>query len=509
MGEEDAKVGAGPALQVIVLGSGGGPQENNVTALLVRSVNSNWARGSMLALDAGVHLSAITRILEDSQPPGLGTAVALPHVLESGPFAGLELKSKSPSANAAYITRQLIDTYLITHPHLDHISGFVINTAGLPGTRPKRLAGLPSTISAFKQHIFNNIIWPNLSDENNGAGLVTYMRLVEGGSPALGEGDGKGYLEVSDGLSVKMFAVSHGHCIERHGHRGSQSSSRYGSIDISAVSSRGAPGSNAASGPSGIFRTSSMGPSSGGQDKDGICVYDSSAYFIREETSGREVLIFGDVEPDSISLSPRNRVIWQDAAPKIASGNLGAIFIECSYDDSQTNDRLFGHLAPRFIMEELRVLASEVDAARQAPAKLEATRKRKRELEDAVKRASRTAPRSGGDDHPVSPKSVRPRGSLSGSDGFESPQTPHIATPTAELTLKDLDPTARISIPSPHVQGIHPLKGLKVVIIHVKDNFSDEESTGEIILAELLDYEREAQLGCEFTISSKHESFFF
>ncbi|KAI0128762.1 cAMP phosphodiesterase class-II [Xylariales sp. AK1849] len=508
MGDEGPENGVGPALQVIVLGSGGGPQENNVTALLVRSTNAGWARGSIVALDAGVHMSAITRILEDTQPSGLGADVALPHKLESGPFAGLEVKSKSPSANAAYITRQLIDTYLITHPHLDHISGFVINTAGLPGSRPKRLAGLPSTISAFKSHIFNNVIWPNLSDENNGAGLVTYTRLVEGGSPALGEGDGKGYLEICDGLTVKVFGVSHGHCIEKHSHRGSASSSRFGSMDVSLMSPRGVPGSNAASGP-GISRSTSMARQSGSQERDSICVYDSSAYFIRDASTGREVLIFGDVEPDSLSLSPRNFGIWQEAAPKIANGHLAAIFIECSYDDGQTNDRLFGHLAPRFIIEEMQALANEVESSRQAPTKLETTKKRKRELEEAVRRANRVAARSVADDRPVSPKSTRPRGSISGSDGIYTPgiDTPHIATPTAELTLRDLDPTANAVIPSPLPQATNSLRGLKVVIIHVKDNFSDEESAGEIILSELLEYEREAQLGCEFIISSKGESF--
>lgn len=464
----------------------------------------------MVAVDAGVHLSAITRILEDTQPRGLGTEVALPHTLETGPFAGLEVKSKSPSVNAAFITRQLIDTYLITHPHLDHISGFVINTAGLPGTRPKRLAGLPSTILAFKNHIFNNTIWPNLSDENNGAGLVTYMRLVEGGSPALGEGVGKGYMEVSEGLTVKMFGVSHGHCIERHSHRGSASSSRINSTDLSTMSPRGAPGSNAASGPSSVFRSSTLARTSGGsQDQESMCVYDSSAYFIRDHVTGKEVLIFGDVEPDSISLSPRNLVIWQEAAPRIASGHLAAIFIECSYDDSQTNDRLFGHLAPRFIIEEMRALASEVEAARQAPIKIETTRKRKRDLDEAVRRAHPAVGRPTLDERPISPKSTRPARSFSGLESTPSPMsTPHLATPTAELSLSDLDPTAHLSFPQ-RPQTIRPLQGLKVVIIHVKDNFSDEETTDEIILSELLDYETEAQLGCEFVVSRRGESFLF
>ncbi|ORY70025.1 cyclic-AMP phosphodiesterase, class-II [Pseudomassariella vexata] len=511
----EAEKNTEPALQVIVLGSGGGPQEHNVTALLVRSTSSGWGRGSIVALDAGVHLSAIRRILEGTQPKGLGVEVALPHKLETGPFAGMKVESSSAAANAVHITRSLIDTYLITHPHLDHISGFVINTAGLPGSRPKRLAGLPSTISAFKTHIFNNVIWPNLSDENNGAGLVTYMRLVEGGSPALGEGEGKGYIEISDGLATKIYGVSHGHCIENHSHRGSTSSSRFGSTDVSTISSRGVPGSNAASGHSPFFRTSSMAYSTGNQDRhEGICVYDSSAYFIRDTATGREVLIFGDVEPDTMSLSPRNLDIWKEAAPKIVSGQLAAIFIECSYSDSQTNDRLFGHLAPRFIIEEMQALAQQVEISRRNPIKLTTTKKRKRELEEAARRANKAATRSTVDDHPVSPKSfkITTRGSISGSGATSEddlgPETPHIATPTDELTLKELNPTASVTVPS-SPQMKNPLRELKIVIIHVKDNFSDVEPAGDMILTELIEYEKEAQLGCEFIISHMGQSFMF
>lgn len=335
------------------------------------------------------------------------------------------------------------------------------------------------------------------------------MRLVEGGSPASGEGAGKGYMEVSDGLTVKMFGVSHGHCIERHSHRGSGSSSRINSTDMSTMSPRGAPGSNAASGPIGLFRNTSLVRSSGAsQEPESICVYDSSAYFIRDHATGKEVLVFGDVEPDSISLSPRNLVIWQEAAPRIATGHLAAIFIECSYDDSQTNDRLFGHLTPRFILEEMRALATEVEIARQAPIKLETTKKRKRDLEEAVRRAYPALARSTTEEFPISPKSTRP-GLYAGLESTPSPMsTPHIATPTAELSLSDLDPMVHIPIPqNPHT--IRPLQGLKVVIIHVKDNFSDEETTGEIILSELLDYESEAQLGCEFVVSQQGESFLF
>ncbi|KAG6033575.1 hypothetical protein E4U41_006871 [Claviceps citrina] len=516
----------GPALQVIILGSGGGPQESNTTAFLVRAVDENWSKGSIVAVDAGVHLSAITRLIEEAYPSP--PPAKLPFKLDNGPFSGLELPYASAGANAAYVTRSLIDTYLITHPHLDHISGFVVNTAGWPGTRPKKLAGLPSTIQAFKSHIFNNVIWPNLSDENNGAGLLTYLRLVEGGSPAMGDGEGKGYTEVSNGLLVKIWSVSHGHCIEKHPHRGSASgaSPRFGSHDgasqtprrdlYSHVSSQGPFRGQTLLGQAALSAASSPFGSTGELEK--VCVYDSSAYFIQDQSHRREVLIFGDVEPDSISLSPRNFHVWQEAAPKIAAGTLAAIFIECSYDDSQSDDRLFGHLKPCFIMEELRALADEVDMCRRM--KVNESKKRKRASTDDSHnhrscsysvRKQEPVP-----EEPVSPKSIRPSTAKSTAAGAAVTEdhhhdqhyhveTPHLATPTDELSLHDLEPLEVGVV----LDSGRPLEGLKVVIIHVKQRLDDGPAVQDCILRQLEDHEKEANLGCEFIISRSGMSFYF
>lgn len=485
-----------------------------MTAFLVRSVEQNWRKGSLVAVDAGVHLSAITKLIEDALPTPRPEP---PYTLTSGPFKGLELPFSSPSANAGHVARSLVDTYLITHPHIDHISAFVINTAGLPGARPKKLAALPSTIQAFKTHIFNNVIWPNLSDENNGAGLLTYMRLVEGGSPALGEGEGKGYVEICDGLLVKTWSVSHGHCIEKHSHRGSSASSaspRFGSHDGSSQTPRREVLSYPAlqSTPKGhalITAQNSFNSASSivAAEQDRICVYDSCAYFIQDQTSRREVLIFGDVEPDSISLSPRNSMVWQEAAPKIASGSLAAIFIECSYDDSQSNDRLFGHLKPVFIIEEMKSLAAEVETARRV--RIVETKKRKRASIDHGRDTRRhPSTMSESTDDPVSPKSIRP--SVKPGDIIakaQDPDTPHIATPTGEMSLHDLE-AATLPPPATPVDS-RPLAGLKVVIIHVKEKLTDDPPTGDTILEQLLEYEQSAQLGCEFIISKSGQSFYF
>ena len=474
--------------------------EDNTTALLVRSVAAGWKKGSVLAIDAGVGLSAITKILKVHKTEYSDEEIQLPVNLSKGPFEGLEIQHRTAKANAAYITRTLIDTCLLTHPHLDHINGFVVNTASLPGSRPKRLAGLPGTIEAIKNHIFNNIIWPNLSDENNGAGLVTYMRLVEGGSPALGDGDGKGYVEICEGLSVKTWSVSHGHCIEKHSHRGS-SAGMSPLHSQTNESPRLRPRTSSSLQLSPRRERRDTVPSQGNVDllrtnsnETTFCVYDSSAYFIRDIATGSEVLIFGDLEPDSVSLSPRNKHVWSEAAPRIASGALTGIFIECSYDDSQATDTLFGHLAPRFLIEELQVLAIEVEEACKGPGNDRSSRKRKRLSYATADYHHPKSPRKpySGDMDPVSPLSQphpskpfnESRTSLTGEDG------------TAEGNGHEYEGVLPL-----RNRGDFPLKGLKVVIIHMKDKLKDGPRVGETILEQLLEYEKEAQLGCEFVIS--------
>lgn len=485
--------------------------------------------------------------------------------LDSGPFQGLELPFQSAGANAAHVTRDLIDTYLITHPHLDHISAFVVNTASLHSARPKRIAGLPSTITAFKQHIFNNVIWPNLSDEDNGAGLVTYMRLNEGGSLALGAGDSQGYIEITEGLGVKTWSVSHGHCMEHHS--GSISEFRTHSNDrasqiVQSIQYESSPSRSGHPPPSHIF-TRRYPPERIEADQR-MCIYDSSAYFIRDIETSREVVIFGDVEPDSISLSPRNLQIWTEAAPKVATGLMKGILIECSYTDSRPDSVLFGHLCPRHLIAELKILASLVEGVwveMQKSSESGIGKKRKRhnngvpngpEPGSTRRRSNRTSNTStahvGAPIRPgivrmgssnISPR-TRPRlaRSTMSNDSFDeldsvdlgSPRRSHAsdistdsryAISTLPEALNELgDSHIHPDMPQqkpgqlevdqgskqvedhiPYIPTRKPLSGLKVVIIHVKEMLEDEIPPGDTILHELLQHEAEAQLGCEFVIS--------
>ena len=88
-------------------------------------------------------------------------------------------------------------------------------------------------------------------------------------------------------------------------------------------------------------------------------VYESAVYFLRNNVTERELLFFGDVEPDSISSKPQTINVWKEAAPKIPH-TLASIFIECSWTSDRPDNLLFGHLNPMHLVNELVALAVEV-----------------------------------------------------------------------------------------------------------------------------------------------------
>lgn len=81
----------------------------------------------------------------------------------------------------------------------------------------------------------------------------------------------------------------------------------------------------------------------------------SSAFLIRSKTE--YVLYFGDTGADSIEQSTNMASIWNEIAPFIRNKQLHAIMLECSFLNSQPDDKLFGHLKPKLFMFELRQLA--------------------------------------------------------------------------------------------------------------------------------------------------------
>jgi hypothetical protein len=93
--------------------------------------------------------------------------------------------------------------------------------------------------------------------------------------------------------------------------------------------------------------------------------YESSCFFIKHIPTQHEFVFFGDVEPDSVAVKPKNITVWRAAAPKIPH-DLSAVFIECSYPAGRPNEALWGHLSPDHLVQEMIALATEVVLARRS-----------------------------------------------------------------------------------------------------------------------------------------------
>lgn len=85
--------------------------------------------------------------------------------------------------------------------------------------------------------------------------------------------------------------------------------------------------------------------------------YQSSAFLI--EHQGSYILYFGDTSPDALEKEKRIATVWKRAIPLIEEKRLKAVFLECSYTDEGEKD-LFGHLNPKFMIEELQALAQKL-----------------------------------------------------------------------------------------------------------------------------------------------------
>lgn len=133
---------------VSILGCGGGVREGNLSAYLIES------KGSYICVDAGTLLEGIYHIHKNS-----------------------DFHYQPLNASLAWeidLFKHGIAAYLISHAHLDHILGLVINS---PEDTPKKIYGSKYTIEFLKNHIFNGKIWPNFSDEGiNPIGIYSYYR---------------------------------------------------------------------------------------------------------------------------------------------------------------------------------------------------------------------------------------------------------------------------------------------------------------------------------------------
>ncbi|KAI9067073.1 hypothetical protein FKP32DRAFT_1564511 [Trametes sanguinea] len=270
---------------VFAVGCGGGPYEDNLSSYFVKATDAPWKDG-IVAIEAGSGLGALRRLLKTR-----------PEVFHS-PTESDTSDKLTPAEVYSWIR-----SYIISHPHLDHLSGLVLS-AGSTASTSTPVYGTQHTLETIAD-IFSGKIWPALASWTDEPGKPLRLSRL---SPQ------DGYVPITESLSVRTMVVSHG-------------------------------------------------PSSPTSSSSEHSPYESSAFFLQHVPSARELLFFGDVEPDALSSRPNNRDVWRTAAPKIPAV-LSALFIECSWPDGRADEQLYGHLSPAHLTEELCNLAREVVASR-------------------------------------------------------------------------------------------------------------------------------------------------
>jgi 3',5'-cyclic-nucleotide phosphodiesterase len=128
-----------PVFEVVPLGVYGGIDERNLSAYLVAPFGTK----EYVCLDAGTVHSGIEK------------------AIEKGTF----------SVPSSTVLRQYIKGYCISHAHLDHVSGLIINS---PADSTKTVYAIAPAMKMMQNHYFNDATWANFGDDGLGKPLKKY-----------------------------------------------------------------------------------------------------------------------------------------------------------------------------------------------------------------------------------------------------------------------------------------------------------------------------------------------
>ncbi len=142
-----------PRFDCIVLGSADGLLAGKTSSYLLAPAGSE----DYVALDAGTLLNGIRQA---------GKAGSLSHI---------PLPADSPFLLEGYVLRQRIKAYLLSHAHIDHVAGLVLDA---PNDSAKEILATAPTIRTIRDDLFNWKVWPDFGNEGAGAHLNTYDYVV-------------------------------------------------------------------------------------------------------------------------------------------------------------------------------------------------------------------------------------------------------------------------------------------------------------------------------------------
>ncbi|WP_026727124.1 MBL fold metallo-hydrolase [Flavobacterium denitrificans] len=127
------------SFQVVPLGIKGGIDEKNLSAYLVAPTNTK----DFICLDAGTVNAGIEKAIEN----------------------------KVFKVSTSEVLRKYIKGYLISHAHLDHVSGLIINS---PADSSKTVYATEKCMEMMENHYFNDHTWANFGDKGVGFPLKKY-----------------------------------------------------------------------------------------------------------------------------------------------------------------------------------------------------------------------------------------------------------------------------------------------------------------------------------------------
>lgn len=241
------------SFKVIPLGVKGGSDESNLSSYMLAPEKS----ANYVCLDAGTLYSGIRKAISN------------------------KLFHKSINT----VLKNNIKGYLISHPHLDHVAGMILNS---PDDTAKNIYALASVITILKDKYFTWESWANFADQGDKPTLNKYHYVTLDTS--------KEVAITNTDMYVSAYTLSHGN------------------------------------------------------------PYESTAFLVRHNEY--YLLYLGDTGPDEVEKSDKLQLLWQHIAPLIQSKKLKAIFIEVSFPNEQPDKQLFGHLTPKWFMNEMNSLSN-------------------------------------------------------------------------------------------------------------------------------------------------------
>jgi cAMP phosphodiesterase len=154
------------SFRIVPLGVLGGADESNLSAYMLAPVGSD----KYICLDAGtIH-------------------------------AGIEkaIVNKVFTVPASEVLKKYIKGYFISHAHLDHVAGLIMNS---PDDSTKNIYGLKTTLETIKTHYFTWDSWANFADDGGAPQLKKYhyKPLEPGAETAVNNTD----------LQVQVFPLAH------------------------------------------------------------------------------------------------------------------------------------------------------------------------------------------------------------------------------------------------------------------------------------------------------------